>query len=182
MELFLSIYHAFHGIIATDISNWKPIIIIMKLSVWCLPHLGRGCGFLHFCESKAGKKLVVFSKYFFYYYFIFLQDLSFLKIFVMWGFGTELKIWQSLGVLGQGCDCHSNENLSEAQNKFLFVFIREKLKLSRLLCRTLQLLDVLTWMVTTGTLQLQYSLRFCRLAQSNRVSDMNAQDQEAMGE
>lgn len=50
-------------------------------------------------------------------------------------------------MLGQGCACHSNENLSEAQNKFQFVFVKEKLKLntakslsalSRLLSRTLQ--------------------------------------------
>lgn len=71
------------------------------------------------------------------------------------------------------------------QKMFLFVFVQQKLEtvkslsaLSRLLCRTLQLLDLLTvvisLLVTTGTLQLQSSLRFCRLAQSNRVSDMNA--------
>lgn len=57
-------------------------------------------------------------------------------------------MWQGLGVQGQGCDCHSNQNLPDAQNKFQFVFVQEKLKLNtaeslsplrRLLSRSLQL-------------------------------------------
>lgn len=65
----------------------------------------------------------------------------------MQGLETELKIWQSLCVWGQGCDCHFSDNQFETQNKFWFVFGQEKLKLntatflsalSRLLARTLE--------------------------------------------